>query len=192
MNILATGKGYCTAMLQKNNDGLRRLLLGMLAFFGPIVAGAVTIWIGGFLAFWFLCYFIMLALPVVIIGYLVYKYIFQIAAEKVEDRFEEEGKKFLAGLKDRFEIIEDAVWDPSFRMRSRLSPRKPFDRVALSVSEGWFFLSGEQRQELMEEISHMIREWIREKGLERKNHVIRLDFYRDIHSPSSLVGKYSA
>jgi len=183
-------EGVVVLMYGNEDNRLRRLMLGLLAFLGPIAIGAVTIKVGGFWAFWYLCYFLMPAIPVVLVLYLIYKYIFQIAAEKVEDKFEDEGKEFLSMLKEQFSIVTDAVWDRSFRGRSRLSARKPFDRLALSVSESWFSLSGEQRYQLMEEIACTLHEWIRENGWERNKHTVRLDFYRDIQSPSSLLEQF--
>lgn len=177
-------------MPQHEISKLKRVLLGLLAFFGPIAIGALAIKVGGYMAFWYLCYFLMLIIPVALILYLIYKFIFQIAAEKVEDRFEDEGKEFLSTLKENFDVLEEVTWDRSFYKRSRFSPRKPFDRLALSVSENWFTLPQKQKKQLMSEIYNNLREWIRNNGLEKNNHSIRLDFYRDINRASSLVGQY--
>lgn len=168
----------------------KRLCMGLFAFGGPIILGALTVKIGGFLAFWYLCYLLMLLIPAAIVIYLVYKYTFQIRAEKAEDRFEDEGEKFLLGLMERFDTVFDEIlWDRTFYHRSRLQARKPFDRLALLVSAGWLGLPGENKKRMMESIDQDLRAWIQANGLEKNKHSIRLDFYQGGGQVPSLVGR---
>jgi len=177
-------------MPQGKNDKLKRLLLGLLAFLGPIAVGAAAIEVGGYMAFWFLCYFLMLFIPVAFLLWLTYRYVVHISAEKVEDRLNDQGEEFLSALEERFDIIDGVVWDRSFRRRSRLSARRPFDKLAVSASERWPALSREQKQQLAEELSGMLSRWVKKNGVERRGHDIKVDFYYGEEDPS-LVGKYS-
>ncbi len=177
-------------MPQGKNDKIKRFLLGLLAFLGPIAVGAAAIEVGGYMAFWFLCYFLMLFIPVAFLFWLTYSYVVHISAEKVEDRLNDQGEVFLSALEERFDIIDGVVWDRSFRRRSRFSARRPFDKLAVSVSERWPVLSLEERQQLAEELSGMLRRWIKKNGVERRGHDIKVDFYYGQEDPS-LEGKYS-
>ncbi|MCF8011841.1 MAG: hypothetical protein K9L17_11705 [Clostridiales bacterium] len=169
---------------------LRRFLLGLAAFAGPILFGALIVKLGGFLAFWLLCYLLMAGTPFIFIIYLVYKYIFQIKTEKIEDRYEQDAEEFLRRLEEDYTVINECLWNRSMRERSMLERKKPFDRMALSVSEEWHHLTGDEKEKIMKELSQYVYNWIRDKNLAVKNHVIRLDFYTDLTDPSSLVGRY--
>ncbi|GEM_PF-6622160 len=176
-------------MPQKNRNTLGRVIPALLAFLGPIIVGAVVIKVGGYVAFWLLCYFLMLAIPVLFIIWLIYRYIVHIAAEKVEDRFHEDGENFLSALEEQYDSVAGVVWDRSFRRRSRLSARKPFDKLAVQASPKWDSLSSQQKQKLAEELAGRLYAWIQEKGLERRGFDIKIDFYYGEEHPE-LVAKY--